>query len=360
LVDASLRKRITPLPIRAIVILAALLTGVLAGRVATDFFSEGESYAHVFELIFGKLRYAGVLPADPDALSFGARILWQGPFRTSSIPSLVNKLAFGLAIIPIALPFAAVSWWKGEGDSRRNIMLAFSGAILIAGVLMSRMVVLVGLLTPVVAVMLLQMLPKRTAVVVAATVGTLQLALFANKMIDYRNNQWHHPIRRDMLARVVTFVRDELPANGAIATDFVTATALLSHTGHPVVLQPKYETARSRDRIETFFTSFYGDSPEAFKELLIRDFKAQYLLIDVPLLWGARYQAGYPMSLPEPPPGSASAELMSPSPAIFGSIPGYRLLYSDTEELPIVRLYELEGGPSLGAVDSEARIRQSP
>lgn len=67
-------------------------------------------YGHVFELLFAKLRHLGERPDDPRALSFGARLLWQGPFETAALREvLAGSLVAAMLAGPACLD-AACTW----------------------------------------------------------------------------------------------------------------------------------------------------------------------------------------------------------------------------------------------------------
>ena len=108
------------------------------------------------------------------------------------------------------------------------------------------------------------------------------------------------------------------------------------------MLQPKYETQRSRDRIEAFLGTLFHQPLDAFARLLRERFAARYLLIDMNLVWGARYQAGLPISAWHPIEGTAAFELLNPNPRVYRHVPGFKLLYKSEDDTAFWRLYELD------------------
>jgi len=126
-----------------------------------------------------------------------------------------------------------------------------------------------------------------------------------------------------------------------VACDFVTATEVLVHTSHPVILQPKYETRRSRDRIEEFITALYTRSPEEFRSLMVDRYGCRYLLINRRKLWHWRYKAGLPLRTEAPPKGSAAEGLIRMHPNEFAEVPGYKLLYRSPFTTDWLRLYRI-------------------
>jgi uncharacterized membrane protein YgdD (TMEM256/DUF423 family) len=315
-----------------------------AGSLALTRLIAGASgdYGHVLDFAWAKLRYLGALPEDPAVLSFGTRLLWHGPFRTGSPGELLWMLgAVGMAL-PIAAATAVPAWLRGRGDDRVAVLMAFAVASIVAALLISRLGVLCGLVVPVAVAVLLR--GERRVAAAAWMIGLLLLqgSLFAMRMSHYTLDKWYPPRTTSELTAAVEWIRDHLPDQGAIAADFVHSTAILAHTRHPVVLQPKYETRRSRERIEAFVTGLYQQSPEDFRRLLREAFDARYLLVNVPLLWESRYQAGLPYSAPAPPRGSAAEAFLATAREDYGAVPGFRLLYASAREPALFRLYQIQ------------------
>ena len=129
------------------------------------------------------------------------------------------------------------------------------------------------------------------------------------------------------------------------------------------MIQPKYETRRSRDRIEAFLGTLFHQPLDAFERLLRERFDARYLLIDVYLVWGAHYQAGLPMSARSPDEGTAAFQLLNPNPRVYRSLPGFKLLYQSEDDTALWRLYELEEAaekPALPGAQLDREPRSRP
>ena len=109
-------------------------------------------------------------------------------------------------------------------------------------------------------------------------------------------------------------------------------------------MQPKYETRRSRRRIEAFLTTFLTGTPQDFRAL-VQSYGCRYVLIDREMMWsGARYIAGIPAGQMRPAAGTAAAAFCSRKEEVLTGVPGYRLIYRSPPELgsDVFRLYELE------------------
>jgi hypothetical protein len=311
-------------------------------------------YAHVADLLLAKLRYLGSKPDDLSAMPFGARMLWMGPFRTPSASHVMNMLGAAALLVPLGVGLALPIWWRGRGDTHLALLTGFLAAGLVATFFTKRLVVLPCIMAPIVAVGLLRLVEKRVRIAAAAALLVLQALVLASWLDDYGRHLrgWYKPTVKEDLIQMVDWIRENLPPEGAIAADFVTSPALLAHTGHPVVLQPKYETRRSRDRIERFVTTLFHGSPEEFERLLREDFKSRYLLVSLRHLWGSRTWAGLPASAARPPEGSAAWSLLTTDAAERPSA-GLRLLHASSAEAPRWRLYAIEEDRAAGEAEQQ-------
>lgn len=298
-------------------------------------------YAHVVEMMLAKVRYLGALPLDPGKLSYGARLIWAGPFATSSPGILFSWLGALVFLMPAAAFVTFGSWWRGRGDGRVATLVAFGFAALVLALMVQRLSALVAILAPTIAVLLLRSsIPASLRGNWVAALLLVQAVLATSQIDSGMIKKWYDPIMLEQLADTLHYIQDELPNTGAIAADMVVSSAVLAQTGHPSVLQPKYETTRSRDRIERFTKGLFHESSKDFREILRSEFDASYLLIDAQRLWSNRYAAGIPFSK-GPQPGSAASRLLNSDRNIYGTIPGYRLLYQSHPQAPRYRLYDL-------------------
>jgi hypothetical protein len=167
-------------------------------------------------------------------------------------------------------------------------------------------------------------------------------AFFAIMDVERRTRSWHDPEEREGIAAVVTWIRKNLAPDEAIAADFASSTAVLAHTRNSVLFQPKYETRHSRDRIESFVTALYRETPREFARFLREEFDCRVLLVDAVRLWALRYAAGLRISVREPPAESAAYALLNPSPHIYREVPGFQLLYAGPREPDRWRIYRSE------------------
>jgi hypothetical protein len=312
-------------------VLAMTLPGWLAGR--------GRRAVH--------LSVAAVLAA-----------VWYLLFGRVVHPPSTAFLLFGLAV---AYPV----WSRGSDEPQRHLLALFTLVSVLLTYLIQRLLILPGLLTPVVFATLARDLaaargpavgrprapgrvrapgPWLAAALVVAALG-LQ-GTFFTRFVQRARISWYVPDAVAELSRLVRWLREHpeaVPPGEAIAADFTNSTAVLAHTGHPILLQPKYETREARNRAREFFETLILGSLEDVRDYLRRH-ECRYLLVDRNVVWhGFHYIVGIPDGA-APPPGSAIRTFFSQDAQVLEGVPGLRLLYRSPEFLGTdsYRLYFLE------------------
>jgi hypothetical protein len=144
-------------------------------------------------------------------------------------------------------------------------------------------------------------------------------------------------------AHLVAWVRNNVPAGEPIAADFVTSAGLLFHTRHPSLLQPKYETVRSRRRIEAFFASFYRGTPADFRAWM-EAHGSRWFVLDRQRMWDDRYVAGIPMQTRDVPGHTAAAWFLAGDEQKLKRAHGFELVYRSPQRygLDSFRVYRLQ------------------
>lgn len=346
--------RASPGRVRALACLLLFVALPAFGALAPD------SYAHVHEVVWAKLRHFGRLPEDPNAISFDARLLWQGPFATLGASDskdtpffVVMKESLGELLGWCGWPLAGLCLLGALTLLRRRRVAGGFELLLPALVLVSlpaawmfaRLVVLPGLFAPAVAAVGLAAWRRRgLALGLFGVLLLVQANLFAGFVRGHESVWYLPPVAQAELRALLEWVDANLPADEPIAGDFLSSTALLAHTRRPIVLQPKYETERSRRQIEAFLMAFFHASPAELAELLRTRFHCRTLLVDRYALWELmRTTAGLSASEREPRPGTAAAALLTSDEDALRAIPGFELVYRGKPGIPWAdyRLFQL-------------------
>lgn len=338
---AGLRGRRARLALAAGLPLALVLAGLLTSSV--------HDMSHVAQLVLDKLANAGGLPRDPGLLSFESRMMWQGPFRTATVLETATWYQLGLVVLPLAL---VLSLRLGDGLERAVALFCVGGVV--AGWLVTRLVVVPGLLAPALLALnarrMVRGSPDPFGRLGLAALLFLQGVLFLT-WIGGHETAWLDPRRARENVEAVDAVRRLVPAGEPIAADFMLSPTLLAATGHPVALQPKWERASARTRVEEFWLGFHFGTPEAFRQYVTEQLGCRYLLVDRHALFrlsASRYLAGYGANEVAPRPGTAGVLASSAAPP---DPPGYELLWesppqrvnaSEAPRAGWMRLYRLD------------------
>ena len=313
-------------------------------------------YGHVFALVAAKVSHLGVLPADPGSLPIEARMMWQGPFATLSPATGLRLLGIGLLAIAPALALALRAARRGrevDADGRIVLLAAFACVSIPVAWLVERTVLLPGFLLPAVAGWALARRPSvRPFLPLLALAAVLAQGIAGVRYLSGRPLSWYSPLQVAEIRALVEAIPARVPEGEAIAADFVNSTAILAHTGHGIVFQPKWETKRSRERAAEFLTTFFRGTPAAMRKLLRDRYDCRYVVFDrftLGILQASRYVAGIPADWSGLPLDSCAAVFLSQDEEALAGVPGYRLLYrsppsirqSDGSPADFFRLYEL-------------------
>ena len=321
----------------------ALLVGIAFLARAVGWAGQ-EDYGHVLSFLLAKLRFLGVPPDDPSLLPFDARLLWQGPFVTATSTDFKIGLggANGLALLVLAFG----TWGAWRRPEARGPLLAtvLLGIGLAAAWLVRRTMILPALLIgPSMAIVFTQARGKRAAQVVTGVVLALQASFFF-QAIGETQQTWYQPGAFVADVRhMAEWVERNVPEGEAILGDFVCSTSVLSNSRHPIVLQPKYETSRSRERIERFYQAWTHGSWSEMAALM-REWDCRYLLVDRHTLWSLRYVLGVPFSQVVAPTGTPAFDSQASPPRPLPRSTGFRLIYRTPQASPTdsMRIYVLE------------------
>lgn len=298
---------------------------------------------HVYEVMAAKVVHLGALPADPNALSFDARLLWQGPFETLPLAWVDDYLGWAVAVAAVAFALRL----RGRfGDDELGLLL-FTAVCLVVAWLFLRLVVLPALLLPALAAILLARrgpsgaAPARWPAALLGGAVLLQGWAFAGYAGETRIAWYADRAQTRELEKLVAWVDVHVPPGEPIVADFVNSTAILAHTGRPIAIQPKYEAAESRRRAEAFLKTFFHGSPADLATLVRQRFGARYVLVDTLVLgtWST-YTAGLPAGR-APAPGTAAARMLDDDPFALLQIEGFELVYLSEPPDDLFRLFRL-------------------
>ncbi len=310
--------------LRAAATLGAAGLAAFGLRLATG--REGD-LGHVLALFWAKLGHLGQFPDDPTQLSFDARIMWQGPFASTSIADLLLLLG---ALLPLAVCLFGreLAGWRRASDAPAlpRLLGVALGASLVLTLLVNRLQVVPAILGPIAVGAWLATLRPRVGAAVALTVLAAQPLVCARFFAQHTT--WHDPVQVQEMRAALEAVRDFTPRDAAIAADPVSSGAILAHTGRRVAVQAKWESRESRRRMQVLLTPFHLGTVADVHRMLRDELRCDYFLVDRRVLWGlCRQMSGIPRSQQLPAPGTAAAAFCTDDLNELRALPGFELLY---------------------------------
>ncbi|MDO8804719.1 MAG: hypothetical protein Q7R35_09805 [Elusimicrobiota bacterium] len=228
---------------------------------------ESASYGHVYSLLWDKLRFALVKPADPLKLSQEARLLWTGPFDSPQLGYLV------FSFLPLALAGAPRVWRFIKGPPVKEPAGALCDALLLIYAVGT---VLVRRLAPVLAFFICLASLRRGG----GRSNTIRLAAGLAALAFFESLKTAAP--QSPLNLVMPLAAYLTPAGGQpevsivdersmlewlrrhgearpVAAGFGVSAAVLAYTPSPVLLQPKFESAAIRGKSAEYLRALYSD-----------------------------------------------------------------------------------------------------
>jgi hypothetical protein len=311
-------------------------------------------YAHVWSLMFEKIRHLGILPSDPNALSPDVRLMWQGPFSTLHLDQW--NYFFGITLW-LSLPFLVMEcfgWVSGKGNNLTCLLAGFTIIALANSWLVERVMVLPGLLLPVCTAIFLSRVQRKQIITGTACVAIAWQGVHFGRHVHGSINPWYQFVDHAAEYRaLIQAIPSLVPDNAAILADSVSSTAILAHTRHPIVLQPKWEEKDARERVKEFLQAVFHGTPSDLRRLAL-SYDCRYILIDRWILVSAfRYLGGAPIEQQAPTPGTAAERFLGRTSMDSDPIPGYRLIYRSPTSLvdeagcptDQMRIYEISALP---------------
>lgn len=259
----------------ALVVFFAVAYGV--GR---PFAAAGE-YSHIYTMIFYKLRYLGVKPADPTALPLAAREIWTGPAASPSLAAAAVMLGPPLAVAAVPLIRNFKKFARGFGTPAGYVGAATLAFFVVFGLLYAvynRFSVVFIFFVAAFAAGYGRLVTRRRALA-WLLIPAVVIPLEAVKAFRYedRPEPWTRLLEVAAASEggYATNVGDEewrlirwfgnLPERdeAAVLTPIAASATLLTYAGTPIVLHPIYEAPGMRAKVDECWRAIFEDE-EAF------------------------------------------------------------------------------------------------
>ncbi len=246
---------------------AIAVAAVLAGVWAAHFLLPAAgAYGHFGELLWAKLRYLNVKPADPARLTFGQRILW--------VPALNStdwRLALTLfpALLGLTIPAFIVAFTKTRRspDSRVSELMFAWAVSLIAFWLFARFHVFLSLFSCMLIGLAWSLLPSsrlwlKIVVGVAVGGGLLVESLHTLR----RPEQWG---RVNVYFKEINELTEWLERHvspDAVLANFGTSASVAAYGKCAIILHPKFENAALRQRVRDYGETLFLKDEKSFRD----------------------------------------------------------------------------------------------
>lgn len=221
-----------------------------------------ENYGHFAELLTAKISHLNVKPADPAQLSFDARIMWVPGLNSAGSKTVFTLFPYVMLLTIVFVLLSSRKFFKGRDRPDGLLFIVFM------------------LASSFVAFLLFVRFHVFMVIFVAAAMGylfaftegggawkrNLTGALLALFLLGEFNHvvaapeRWGRPmVYYGQMRELIDWVSNNVDGEPVVA-NFGTSAAILTYAGNPIVLHPKFETPRIRDRVFEYGTiMFKGD-----------------------------------------------------------------------------------------------------
>jgi Flp pilus assembly protein TadD len=252
-----------------------------------------KTHSHVYALLWAKIRYLGMLPADPTLLPFEAKIMWSRSFESPTVGRIVmlctTSLLFGFLGMVVVL--SRISRRQATADQVLTFYYAVASFVLF--LTFDRMVVPATFFLGVLGGMLW-----------TPDVGWRKFAFlalfFPCIMFELGKHHYLHvPPRtppKSAIADVTSFLSKQTQLGEAVLSSIEMGGPIAAYAGRPVLIHSKFESKTLRNKVEKIYKAIFED--EKYLYDVCQEYGALYLVYqsDMALGFGpgsVRYEAGH-------------------------------------------------------------------
>jgi tetratricopeptide (TPR) repeat protein len=228
-----------------------------------------KEYAHVFELFIYKVRYLGVMPSDPSALPFEARVFWAGDFNGVTLDKLITAFKWYspfIAAVPFFFLFGMV---RGKLTRQEQFLgVVFLGAGFIywlidrLSVFFAPVLCITLCIMPTLVLRMMDRKPSRKKTTTENPVEWAAYFFFGITMaLNFSIVNKMKPIIGEIAANkteLFDWIRANTSPDDPFVGNFSDGPMILLYTGRPVVLNSQYENSFIRKRTVEFYKAYFG------------------------------------------------------------------------------------------------------
>ncbi len=227
---------------RASLLLFICITAITTIFIVTERIPE---YRFVYGLMFEKIRYLGMRPADPSKLSWETLVMWVSPFTSPS----VREIALFIGSLMIIGITGVVINIKKLFKKTINVYDAFF--LLFTVVFFPLYFLLIRL-----DVFLVWFLSLQTAYVFSAAKKSIRfllvLCMLINALLLFNQPEKILGPNRNYLLGLIYYIRNLTPQKAVVLTSFPFGPSILTYANRAIVLHPKFEAKKMTSKVKLF------------------------------------------------------------------------------------------------------------
>ncbi len=242
------------------------LIGTMVIGLLTSF-PLADSYAHIFNLFFHKLRFLGIKPDNPHLLPYEARVMWIEEFHSPDLAYIV--LNFFPLLVTAALSFLFARRYRIKFD----IVLVFMTVVfLVLFFLVRRNGVFLVFFLALVAGSLIQKTKSRVILGLVGLLLFLEIGQFlsvskptAFKTFVYKHFSSPQQTLPDLDVNpknLFAWIRSSTEPTSVFLADFGFSANIAAYAQRPIVIHSKFETTRLRLKVKEFIFSLFSDEDQ--------------------------------------------------------------------------------------------------
>jgi tetratricopeptide (TPR) repeat protein len=227
-------------------------------------------YSHVYELILAKIRFLGVLPEDPAALSFEAKSMWTSAFVSPQLVEIPMLLSFAFLFGTIGAIIMIYRVSRRKAESYEVMTIFFTLCTFVLFLMIHRMHIFAVFFL---ALSMGALTLFRNNTLKYMMYGFLGVCLLVQLylMLNFFGLKAFRPDQH-YLKSMLSFIRENTDKDSAVLTSFQLGPSVAVYTGRPVILHSKFESKLIRDKVKDVYTSLFNSESEFYE--LCRRYKA--------------------------------------------------------------------------------------
>jgi tetratricopeptide (TPR) repeat protein len=251
------------------------------------------AYSHVYELILAKIRFLGVLPEDPAALSFEAKSMWTSAFVSPKLIEIPMLLSFTFLFGAIGAVIMIYRISKRKAESYEMMTVFFTLCTFVLFLMIHRMHIFAVFFLALSMGALTLFRNNSLKYIMYGFLGVCLLVQFY-LMLNFFSLKAFRP-DQNHLKNMLTFIRENTDKDSAVLTSFQLGPSVAVYTGRPVILHSKFESKLIRDKVNDVYTSLFNSESEFYE--LCRRYEADLFVYQMNIAlegrpMSVRYLAG--------------------------------------------------------------------